>query len=103
MGEESFCSRALTVWICQVRSINQILSVAAEAKILNSQIFPAQSAESLHAAVRKHLLTELHGLDPSAVMEVRRLLHAAIKDQNDPDAILMRETYGRISVLIVFF
>ncbi|KAG5654518.1 hypothetical protein H0H81_001159 [Sphagnurus paluster] len=53
-----------------------------------NQIFPAQSAESFHIAVRKHLLGELEGLDPTALLEMKRLLRATLKDRNDPDAIL---------------
>ncbi|KAF5381027.1 hypothetical protein D9615_003915 [Tricholomella constricta] len=60
-----------------------------------NQIFPAQSAESFHLAVRKQLLEELHGLDPTALLEVKRLIRAALKDKNDPDAVNLRESYAQ--------
>ncbi|KAG6854320.1 hypothetical protein C0991_008215 [Blastosporella zonata] len=60
---------------------------------LDSQIFPEQSINSFHSAVRRQLLEELHGLDPTALLEVKRLIRAGLRDKNDPDAVNLRESY----------
>ncbi|KAJ3528497.1 hypothetical protein NM688_g7991 [Phlebia brevispora] len=60
-----------------------------------NKIFPKQSAESFHAAVRKHLLEELRDLEPGALLTVKKLLRRAIQESNDPDAAIMRESYAQ--------
>ncbi|GLB34998.1 putative enoyl-CoA hydratase/isomerase [Lyophyllum shimeji] len=60
-----------------------------------NRIFPAQSVDSFHVAVRKQLLDDLHGLDPSALLEVKKLIRAGLKDKNDPDAVNLRESYAQ--------
>ncbi|KAG6878724.1 hypothetical protein C0993_011539 [Termitomyces sp. T159_Od127] len=59
-------------------------------------IFPKQSVDSFHAAVRSQILEELRGLDPVALLEVKRLIRAGLKDKNDPDAVNLRESFGMI-------
>lgn len=66
---------------------------------LVSKIFPDQSAVSFHAAVRQHLLSELDGLDPAALLTVKRLIRAGLTDKNDPDAVNLRESYGERRLL----
>jgi len=60
-----------------------------------NQIFPTQSVDSFHMAVRKQLLDELYGLDPTALLEVKKLIRAGLKDKNDPDAVNLRESYAQ--------
>ncbi|KAG6911491.1 hypothetical protein DXG01_014565 [Tephrocybe rancida] len=66
-----------------------------------SQIFPEQSTDSFHSAVRKNLLEDLQGLDPAALLEVKRLIRAGLRDKNDPDAVNLRESYGNVPVFFV--
>lgn len=60
-----------------------------------NQIFPEQPVPSFHAAVRKHVLSELEGLDPSAVLGVKQLIKAGLNDQHNPDSVNLRESYGQ--------
>ncbi|KAG6832375.1 hypothetical protein H0H92_002643 [Tricholoma furcatifolium] len=60
-----------------------------------NKIFPEQSVDSFHAAVRSQLLEELRGLDPAALLEVKSLIRAALRDKNDPDAVNLRESYAQ--------
>ena len=62
---------------------------------LHSEIFPDQSTESFHAAVHGHLVDELAGLDPKALLAVRSLIRRGLHEKNDPDAVNLRESYGR--------
>ncbi|KAJ7273662.1 ClpP/crotonase-like domain-containing protein [Mycena haematopus] len=59
-----------------------------------NQIFPLQSTESFQAAVRDVLLEELRGLDPTALLVVKRLIRAGLTEKNNPDAVNLRESYG---------
>ncbi|EMD38506.1 hypothetical protein CERSUDRAFT_82780 [Gelatoporia subvermispora B] len=61
-----------------------------------NQIFPTQNVPDFHAAVRTHLLKELEGLDPVAVLGVKKLLKAAANEQNDFDAVNLRESYAQV-------
>lgn len=61
---------------------------------VHSRIFPSQPAELFHAAVRRSLLDDLSGLDSTAVLVVKKLIRAGLKDKNDPDAVNLRESYG---------
>ncbi|KDQ60874.1 hypothetical protein JAAARDRAFT_31873 [Jaapia argillacea MUCL 33604] len=58
-----------------------------------NEIFQAQSVESFHSAVRTKLLDELAGLDPTALLAVKKLLKEGLKDKSDPDAVNLRESY----------
>ncbi|KAG6836618.1 hypothetical protein H0H93_005961 [Arthromyces matolae] len=60
-----------------------------------NQIFPAQPVDSFHAAVRKLVLDELQGLDPAALLESKKLIHAGLKEKNDPDAANTRECFAQ--------
>ena len=44
--------------------------------------------------MRAHLLEELRGLDPTALLVVRRLIRRGLYEKNDPDAVNLRESYG---------
>ena len=41
------------------------------------------------------LLSELQGLDPTALLVVKKLLKAGLADKNDPDAVNLRESYAQ--------
>ncbi|KAF8448004.1 ClpP/crotonase-like domain-containing protein [Boletus edulis BED1] len=60
-----------------------------------NKIFPSQSTESFHAAVREHLLSELDGLDHSSVLTIKALLRAGLSEKNNPDAVNLRESYAQ--------
>ncbi|KAJ7632570.1 ClpP/crotonase-like domain-containing protein [Roridomyces roridus] len=60
-----------------------------------NKIFPQQSVESFHAAVRKLLLEELRGLDPSAVLVVKKLIKTGLHEKNNPDGVNLRESYAQ--------
>lgn len=62
---------------------------------MDSKIFPSQTTESFHDAVRTHLLSELDGLDPTAVLTVKKLLANAEAEANDPDAANLRESFAQ--------
>lgn len=62
---------------------------------MNSKIFPPQSTESFHAAVREHLLEELRGLDHTSILTVKALLRAGLAEKNNPDAVNLRESYAQ--------
>ncbi|KAH7930824.1 ClpP crotonase [Leucogyrophana mollusca] len=60
-----------------------------------NKIFPSQSPESFHAAVREHLMSELDGLDRTAILTVKSLIRTGLKEKNDPDAVNLRESYAQ--------
>ncbi|KAN0077327.1 ClpP/crotonase-like domain containing protein [Tylopilus felleus] len=60
-----------------------------------NKIFPSEPTELFHAAVREHLLSELDGLDRSAVLSIKVLLKAALSERNNPDAVNLRESYAQ--------
>lgn len=60
---------------------------------LHSEIFPSQSDGEFRAAVRTRLLDELAGLDPTALLAIKKLIKAGLTDKNDPDAVNLRESY----------
>ena len=62
---------------------------------ITSKIFPEQSVEEFHKSVRSHVLSELDGLDKTAVLKVKALLKAGEAAQNDPDATNLRESYAQ--------
>jgi len=74
-------------------------SILTNANILFSKIFPQQDAESFHAEVRKLLLSELEGLDPSALLVMRSLIRRGLHEKNDPDAVNLRESYGMLLII----
>ena len=50
---------------------------------------------SFHAEVRKLVLAELDGLDPTALLGVKRLIKAGVNDQTNLDAVNLRESYAQ--------
>ena len=62
---------------------------------LRSKIFPEQPVPAFQAAVRGHVLAELEGLDPSAVLGVKKLIKAGLNDQHNLDAVNLRESYAQ--------
>ncbi|KAE9400784.1 ClpP/crotonase [Gymnopus androsaceus JB14] len=60
-----------------------------------NEIFPSKSTEEFHATVRAHLLKELEGLDPAAILSVKKLLRAGLNEKNDPNAVNLRESYAQ--------
>lgn len=59
-----------------------------------SKIFPSQTTPSFHATVRNHLLEEMRGLDPTAILVMKSLVKRGLYEKNDPDAVNLRESYG---------
>jgi Delta3-Delta2-enoyl-CoA isomerase len=59
-----------------------------------SEIIPATSTEEFNSAVRDLVLRELEGLDPAAVLAVKKLIKAGLHEKNNPDAVNLRESYG---------
>lgn len=54
-----------------------------------------KSAESFHAAVRKHLLSELESLEPTAILGVKKLIKLGFAESNNPDAVNLRESMAQ--------
>ncbi|KAI0336424.1 ClpP/crotonase [Cubamyces sp. BRFM 1775] len=60
-----------------------------------NKILPEQPVPEFQAAVRKLVLAELEGLDPTALLGVKRLIKAGINDQHNLDAVNLRESYAQ--------
>ncbi|KIM87001.1 hypothetical protein PILCRDRAFT_4240 [Piloderma croceum F 1598] len=60
-----------------------------------NKIFPQQPVASFHSTVREYLLSELEGLDPVALLTVKKLIRTGLRDKNDPDAVNLRESYAQ--------
>jgi len=60
-----------------------------------NKIFPSQSVESFHGSVRKLLLEQLDGLDPSALLKVKELIQYGVNEKNSKDATNLRESYAQ--------
>lgn len=60
-----------------------------------SKIFPEQSVPAFQAEVRKLILSELDGLDPGALLGVKKLIKAGLNDQHNLDAVNLRESYAQ--------
>ncbi|KAF7294978.1 AA-permease domain-containing protein [Mycena indigotica] len=60
-----------------------------------NKIFPQQSVESFHKAVRALVLDDMEGLDPSAIFEVKRLLKKGLDEKNSMDAVNLRESIAQ--------
>ncbi|KAF9053623.1 ClpP/crotonase [Hymenopellis radicata] len=58
-------------------------------------IFPPSSTEEFHKAVRRKVLEDMDGLDPTAVLTVKSLLRTALNERNNPDAVNLRESYAQ--------
>ncbi|KAH9854125.1 ClpP/crotonase [Lenzites betulinus] len=60
-----------------------------------NKILPDQTVPEFHAAIRKLVLAELDGLDPTALLNVKKLVKAGLNDQNNFDAVNLRESYAQ--------
>ncbi|KAJ3500826.1 hypothetical protein NLJ89_g9619 [Agrocybe chaxingu] len=60
-----------------------------------NKLFSSPDTPSFHADVYYHLLEELSGLDPKAILVMRKLIRQGIHEKNDPDAVNMRESYAQ--------
>jgi Delta3-Delta2-enoyl-CoA isomerase len=60
-----------------------------------SRIFPQSSVEQFHAAVREYLLDQMDQLVPEAVLGVKSLIRAGLREKNDNDAVNLRESYAQ--------
>ncbi|KAL1947760.1 hypothetical protein VTO73DRAFT_13484 [Trametes versicolor] len=60
-----------------------------------NKIFPEQPVPEFHAAVRKLVLADMDGLEPTALLGVKRLVKAGLNDQHSFDAVNMRESYAQ--------
>jgi len=60
-----------------------------------NKIFPEETTGSFHGAVRAHLLEELRGLDPTALLVTKALIRRGLHEKNNPDAVNLRETYAQ--------
>ncbi len=78
----------------QVRSRFAVV-VLASYSLAYSKVFPDQPVSSFHGEVRKLILAELDGLDPTALLGVKRLIKAGINDQTNLDAVNLRESYAQ--------
>ena len=63
--------------------------------IVVSKIFPEQSVPHFQEAVRQEILSELEGLDPTAILSIRSLIQAGLNEKNNMDAVNLREGYGK--------
>lgn len=84
------------MWVYQVR----VIYLSPLALILihgyaRSKIFPEQSVPAFQAEVRKLILSELDGLDPGALLGVKKLIKAGLNDQHNLDAVNLRESYAQ--------
>lgn len=82
------------MWFCQV-CFYIVRPDCSPLISFNSKIFPSQSTESFHAAVREHLLDALDGLDHSSILIIKALLRAGLSEKNNPDAVNLRESYAQ--------
>ncbi|KAF9005607.1 ClpP/crotonase-like domain-containing protein [Cyathus striatus] len=60
-----------------------------------NRIFPQQPVEMFHKTIYDYVKDELRGLDPTAVLTVKKLIRAGLNDKNDPDAVNLRESYAQ--------
>jgi len=58
-----------------------------------NKIFPQQSCEAFHASVRNHLLEQLDGLDPVALLKSKALIQFGVNEKNSKDGTNLRESY----------
>ncbi|TFK29895.1 ClpP/crotonase [Coprinopsis marcescibilis] len=64
-----------------------------------NQIYPAQSTEEFHSAVRRDVLADLDGLDPTALLKMKSLIQVGLNDKNNMDAVNLREGYAQAARL----
>ena len=108
MGEKEERRRATCMRIYQVsqmtfRTKRRTPAYFPKTLLLQSKIFPSQSTPSFHASVRNHLLEEMRGLDPKALLVMKGLIKRGLYEKNDPDAVNLRESYGYVELFHYFF
>ncbi|KAI0656579.1 ClpP/crotonase [Cubamyces menziesii] len=59
-----------------------------------NKIMPKQPILEFQAAVRKLVLGELHGLDPEALLGMKRLIKIGLNEQHNFDGVNLRESYA---------
>ncbi|KAF6765163.1 ClpP/crotonase-like domain-containing protein [Ephemerocybe angulata] len=60
-----------------------------------NKIYPEQSVESFHTAVRNEILYDLEGLDPASILTVKSLIQAGLNEKNNMDGVNLRESYAQ--------
>ncbi|KAJ7740658.1 ClpP/crotonase-like domain-containing protein [Mycena maculata] len=60
-----------------------------------NEILPFQPVEDFHAAVRAIIVENLRGLDPNALLAVKKLIRTGLTEKNNPDAVNLRESYAQ--------
>ncbi|KAJ7172526.1 ClpP/crotonase-like domain-containing protein [Mycena filopes] len=60
-----------------------------------NEMLPLQSWEDFHQAVRAIVVEDLRGLDPVAVLTVKRLIRDGLTEKNNPDGTNLRESYAQ--------
>lgn len=60
-----------------------------------NKIFPAQSPAQFHETIRREILTELNGLDPTAILAMKSLIQAGLNEKNNMDGVNLRESYAQ--------
>ena len=68
--------------------------VKASADHVLSQILPEQPVPEFQAAVRRLVLAELEGLEPVALLRLKRLTKIGLNEQYNFDAVNLRESYA---------
>lgn len=75
--------------------LNMIVESHSDTHCACSKVFPEQSVTSFHSNVRAHLVKQLEGLDPEALLTVKRLIKAGMSEKNSPEAVNLRESYAQ--------
>ncbi|KAJ7709954.1 ClpP/crotonase-like domain-containing protein [Mycena rosella] len=60
-----------------------------------NKILPLQPTDAFHAAVRAIIVEDLRGLDPTALLVVKKLIRTGLTEKNNPDAVNLRESYAQ--------
>ncbi|KAJ7470715.1 ClpP/crotonase-like domain-containing protein [Mycena latifolia] len=60
-----------------------------------NKILPLQPTDGFHTAVRDIIVEDLRGLDPAALLVVKRLIRTGLAEKNNPDAVNLRESYAQ--------
>ncbi|KAJ7109327.1 ClpP/crotonase-like domain-containing protein [Mycena epipterygia] len=60
-----------------------------------NKILPLRPTDAFHAAVRAIIVEDMRGLDPTALLTVKRLIRTGLTEKNNPDAVNLRESYAQ--------
>ncbi|KAF9529611.1 ClpP/crotonase-like domain-containing protein [Crepidotus variabilis] len=60
-----------------------------------NKVFHVPDVDTFHAAVRSLILSELLGLDKTALLITKSLIRKGLEDKNDMDAVNLRESYAQ--------